>query len=54
MTGYDQSGYNYQAHMFNGKYCDAYRRRRLVPAGKDESLMMKWNDAWICNVDCDG
>ena len=24
-TGYDQWGYNYQAHMFNGYYCDAYR-----------------------------
>jgi len=24
-TGYDQWGYNYQAHIFNGKYCDAYR-----------------------------
>ncbi|MFH1153059.1 MAG: hypothetical protein V1793_04525 [Pseudomonadota bacterium] len=24
-TGYDQWGYNYQAHIFNGYYCDAYR-----------------------------
>lgn len=24
-TGYDEWGYNYQAHMFNGTYCDAYR-----------------------------
>ncbi len=23
--GYDQWGYNYQAYMFNGTYCDAYR-----------------------------
>jgi len=22
-TGYDQWGYNYQANMFNGKYCDS-------------------------------
>ena len=22
--GYDKWGYNYQAHMFNGGYCDAY------------------------------
>ena len=24
-TGYDEWGYNYQAHLFNGGYCDAYR-----------------------------
>ena len=24
-TGYDQWGYNYQAHLFNGGYCDSYR-----------------------------
>ncbi len=23
--GYDTWGYNYQARIFNGKYCDAYR-----------------------------
>ncbi len=21
-VGYDEFGYNYQAHMFNGRYCD--------------------------------
>jgi hypothetical protein len=51
-TGYDQFGYNYQAHMFNGRYCDYDR----VLGGDycDVNLIMKWNDAWLANVDCDG
>ena len=24
-TGFDEWGYNYQAHLFNGGYCEAYR-----------------------------
>ncbi|MBN1502288.1 hypothetical protein JW930_01985 [Candidatus Woesearchaeota archaeon] len=51
-TGYDVFGYNYQAHMFNGRYCDYDR----VLGGDycDVKLMMKWNDAWLSNKDCDG
>jgi hypothetical protein len=51
-VGYDQFGYNYQAHMFNGRYCDYDR----VPGGEycDVQLIMKWNDAWLSNKDCDG
>lgn len=51
-TGYDEFGYNYQAHMFNGRYCDSDR----VIGGEycDVELIMKWNDAWLSNVDCDG
>lgn len=57
--GYDQFGYNYQAHMFNGTYDSVDR----VLDGKyygstgdyvDDTLMMKWSDEWIANVDCDG
>ena len=51
-TGYDEFGYNYQAHMFNGRYCDYDRQ-----AGGDYcdvNLIMKWNDAWLSNKDCDG
>jgi hypothetical protein len=49
--GYDGFGYNYQAHMFNGRYCDYDR----VIGGDycDVELVMKWNDAWLSNVDCD-
>jgi hypothetical protein len=52
VVGYDEFGYNYQAHMFNGRYCDYDR----VIGGDscDVELMMKWNDAWISNKDCDG
>lgn len=53
-TGYDEWGYNYQAHMFNGYYCDAYRDAAWCQPYKEDSLMMKWNDAWLSNKDCDG
>jgi hypothetical protein len=52
-TGYDQWGYNYQAHMFNGLYCNY--DRNPADCGDDlDELMMKWNDAWLSNSDCDG
>ena len=49
-VGYDQFGYNYQAYMFNGRYCDSDR----VIGGNycDVNLIMKWNDAWLSNKDC--
>ena len=53
-TGYDQWGYNYQAHMFNGMYCDAYRDAAWCQPYKEDNLKMKWNDAWLSNKDCDG
>jgi len=56
-VGYDQFGYNYQAHMFNGRYCDYLRQDPppdwLLPYC-DVNLIMKWNDAWLSNKDCDG
>ena len=51
-TGYDEFGYNYQAHMFNGRYCDY--DRVVGGAYCDVDLIMKWNDAWLSNTDCDG
>jgi hypothetical protein len=60
--GYSEWGYNYQAHMFNGMYCDYHPIYR--PGGPshewcqanygDVNLAMKWNDAWLSNMDCDG
>ena len=52
-TGYDQWGYNYQAHMFNGYYCDAYRDAAWCQPYAEDHLQMKWNDAWLSNSDCD-
>lgn len=51
-TGYDYFGYNYQAHMFNGRYCDFDR----VEGGDscDVDLIMKWSDTWLSNKDCNG
>lgn len=49
-VGYDQYGYNYQAHMFNG-YVDNFSRP-AVPVTSGDKLNMKWSDAWLANVDC--
>ncbi len=51
-TGYDDFGYNYGSHMFNGRYCDFDR----VEGGTycDVDLIMKWNNAWLSNMDCVG
>jgi len=57
VLGYDQFGYNYQAHMFNGTYDSVDR----VLDGKywgstgdyvDDRLSMKWSDDWLSNKDC--
>jgi len=53
-TGYDEWGYNYQAHLFNGYYCDAYRDAAWCQPWAEDHLAMKWNDAWLSNRDCDG
>lgn len=62
VTGYNEWGYNYQAHMFNGAWCDYHPTYRSGGANHDwcmenmagVELMMKWNDAWLANKDCDG
>ncbi len=46
-AGYNEWGYNYQANMFNGYYCDAYQDAAWCQPYKDVRLMMKWNDAWM-------
>lgn len=51
--GFDKWGYNYQAHMFNGKYCQAYQNASWCQTFADIDLEMKWNDAWLSNKDCD-
>jgi hypothetical protein len=51
-TGYDQWGYNYQAQIFNGGYCDAYRDAAWCQEYVEDELIMKWNSAWISNMDC--
>lgn len=53
-TGFDDWGYNYQGHLFNGSYCDSYQDAAWCQPYKDDSLSMKWNDAWLSNKDCDG
>ena len=50
-TGYDEFGYNYQAHMFNGLYSD-YDRQHGGPYS-DVHLIMKWNEEWMSNKDHD-
>jgi hypothetical protein len=50
--GFDQYGYNYQAHIFVGYY-DNYSRPP-VPVTSGDWLVMKWSDSWLANVDCNG
>ncbi len=52
--GFDRWGYNYQARIFEGTYCDAYRGAAWCQPYKDIELRMKWNDAWLSSKDCDG
>lgn len=52
-VGYDQYGYNYQAHIFNGLYENFSRPVTVVTEGT-ENLVMKWSDDWLANVDCNG
>jgi hypothetical protein len=51
-TGFDDWGYNYQAHQYIGYYGNYQRPPQPVDWGY--RLMMKWNDAWLANVDCYG
>ena len=51
--GYDEWGYNYTAHIFNGGYCDAYQGAAWCQPYADVDLIMKWNEAWLGNKDCD-
>lgn len=52
VLGFDEFGYNYQAHEYIGYYGNYQRPPELVDWGY--RLMMKWNDAWLSNSDCDG
>lgn len=57
-VGYDQFGYNYQAHDFNGTYDGSDRNLDGTYFGQtgdyvDDKLMMKWSDSWLANKDCD-
>jgi hypothetical protein len=51
--GFDQYGYNYQAHMFNGLYDNFSRPIPPVTSGA-VNLEMKWSDDWLSNLDCNG
>ena len=52
-VGFDEWGYNYQSNMFNGLYCDAYFDAGWCQEYKDIELIIKWNNAWLSNQDCD-
>jgi hypothetical protein len=53
-VGYDKWGYNYQALMFNGRFCDYDRGAGNFSEYCNLKLMMKWNEAWLSNKDCTG
>ena len=58
--GYDQWGYNYQAHMFNGWYHNSprpvppYTKDTIDQAPSKTRLVMWWSDEWLSNKDCNG
>jgi hypothetical protein len=51
-TGFDEYGYNYQAHQYIGLYGNY--QRPAEPTDEGYKLMMKWNDGWLSNQDCSG
>jgi len=57
--GFDQFGYNYQAHEFNGTYDSVDRNLDGTFWGDtgdyvNDRLRMKWSDDWLSNKDCTG
>jgi hypothetical protein len=53
--GFDDWGYNYQARLFVGEYCDFLRGNTECDAAyAGVRLLMTWNDAWLSTRDCDG
>lgn len=57
-VGFDQFGYNYQAHLFVGTYDSSDRTLDGTYWGStgdyvDDALIMKWSDDWLANRDCD-
>ena len=59
VIGYDEFGYNYQAHQFNGTYDSSDRVIDGTYFGStgdfvDDRLAMKWSDDWLSNLDCNG
>jgi hypothetical protein len=50
--GFNEEGYNYQAHLFIGFYGNYREPPDDVNWGY--RFQMKWNDAWLSNKDCDG
>ena len=53
-VGYDDWGFNHQAQIFNGGYCDAYFQAAWCQPYNNIDLIMKWNNAWLSTKDCDG
>lgn len=58
-VGFDEFGYNYQAHLFNGTYDGVDRKLDGKYWGQtgdfvDDRLQMKWSDDWLSNQDCTG
>ena len=54
VLGYDQWGYNYQGHIYNGFY-ENYSRPDIpyTSSPSNTNLQMKWSDEWLSNNDCD-
>lgn len=53
VLGFDRWGYNYQSHIFKGFPINANRQGEPVTDG-DVKVIIRWNDAFLSNKDCDG
>jgi hypothetical protein len=51
-VGFDEWGYNYQANLFNGLYCDAEYDAPWCQPWRDVSLIIAWSDSYLSNQDC--
>lgn len=55
--GFDEYGYNYQAHLFNGWDANTPRPDTVYEGTWGDPgelwLVMKWNDVWLSNKDRD-
>lgn len=59
VLGFDQFGYNYQAHLFVGTYDSVDRNLDgtfwgLTGDFVDDEIVMKWSNDWLSNKDCSG
>jgi hypothetical protein len=62
VMGFNEYGFNYQAHLFNGDFCDHFIEYRegqpqhewCVENFEGVKFISRWSDTLLSNVDCNG